>query len=870
MDTKQLNDALDRLFSEGHRIVFWNDPEREFVNTLPFIMLDGVNVLRLDQVGGLEAKLRLEQDDPSERFLVYSPAEEPEFEDDWLLDVRLYSRSFRADRASIILDELGLVNHQLRQHIAARRKFFDNKERVASLKKLVSADDNAADLDRKMLAVVTRAEQPELFNLVRTIFHAFTDESELDLQNPPPVWEQIEKFDLDEPFWQMVKTAFGYSEEAPTLSNFLVRLFVTDYAQHLRAELPTSLLHLQLPPAGRSNAVVCLAQWRDSASRASSYDVLSAEVAGIIKVGDYLHDLEIDTLLDVHTFLDVEKAICRSLRDRVQATADTINAEEVRDIATRRLAGHWVSPHVPGSPNIPRNALRAVYGALAAAAEFFALRNLHRDGFEFDNAPAMYHAYERELFRFDQLYRHFCETADEAEAQHWDVLKGLREDIENCYVHWFLIQASLAWGKFVEGGLLAKWQIEKVPNEQQFFTRHVRPRLEEAENRKAFVIISDAFRYEAAEELVNDLNGKYRFQAELSSQLGVLPSYTRLGMASLLPHKTLTYKASGDVLVDGKPTASLDNRSDVLAVVEGMAVRASDLLAMKKEEGRELVAGKRVVYIYYDRIDATGDDRKSEGETFQAVRTAINEVCDVVRFVINSLNGNFVVVTADHGFLFTETAPGETNKSKLPDKPPGTVVAKKRYLIGHNLGDSEEVWHGKTAITAGAEGEMEFWIPKGANRFHFVGGARFIHGGAMLQEICVPVVTVRHRKSGKSAEETKTKHVTVHVLGANHKITTPKHRFELLQMEPVSERVKPITLKVAVFEGEEPVTNIETVTFDSPSSNMDERKKSVTLTLRDRQYNKKNKYRLVLRDADSDIEQQSVDVIIDRAFTDDF
>src|SRR5690606_18709291 len=113
---------------------------------------------------------------------------------------------------------------------------------------------------------------------------------------------------------------------------------------------------------------------------------------------------------------------------------------------------------------------------------------------------------------------------------------------------------------------------------------------------------------------------------ELSSQLGVLPSYTRLGMASLLPHKTLTYKASGDVLVDGKPTASLDNRSDVLAAVEGMAVRASDLLAMKKEEGRELVAGKRVVYIYHDRIDATGDDRKSEGETFQAVRTAINEV----------------------------------------------------------------------------------------------------------------------------------------------------------------------------------------------------------------------------------------------------
>ena len=51
---------------------------------------------------------------------------------------------------------------------------------------------------------------------------------------------------------------------------------------------------------------------------------------------------------------------------------------------------------------------------------------------------------------------------------------------------------------------------------------------------------------------------------------------------------------------------------------------------------------------------------------------------------------------------------------------------------------------------------------------------------------------------------------------------------------------------------------------------MDERKKWVTLVLQDRQYDKKTPYRLVLRDAETGIEQQSVEVIIDRAFTDDF
>src|SRR5262249_10202775 len=163
-------------------------------------------------------------------------------------------------------------------------------------------------------------------------------------------------------------------------------------------------------------------------------------------------------------------------------------------------------------------------------------------------------------------------------------------------------------------------------------------------------------------------------------------------------------------------------------------------------------------------------------------------------------------------------------------------------------------------ITAGAEGGMEFLIPKGTNRFHFVGGSRFLHGGAMLQEIVVPIITVRHVR-GKSVEETKTKAVKVHVLGTTHKITTQRPRFELIQVEPVSERVKGITLKVAVFESEEPITNIESVTFDSTSDKIDERKKWVQLVLQERQYNKKTPYRLVLRDAETGVEQESVPVI---------
>jgi len=878
MDNTQIENALARLFDEeGNRIVFWNDPEKEFAITVPLLNLpEGVNILRLDQMGPFEAKFRMEREDPEGRYLVYAPSEEPDYESDWLLDIRLYSRSFRADRASIILDQLGLSNQYLAEHLAKRRKFFDNKQRTQKLRTFVAPDDTDVDLDRKMIAVVAKADQPEWFNIIRTLFHEYTTRDngeDIDLAAPPPAWMQIEKFDLEQPFWNMGRILFGYEEENPSLENFLIRLLVTDFAYYLKGEIPTSLSHLVLPMAGRSNAVVCLGQWRDSSSKGSSYDKLSELVAGILKIEDLVYGLKIETLLDVMTFQAVERTIARGLRDRVQSEMETIDAEEVRSISTIRQAGHWASPNVAGAEEIPRAGLYAVYAALVAAADLFTLRNQYSSGLEYDRAQAMYRAYENELFRFDQLYRQFCEQADRAESKNWDVLKKLRQKVEAFYINGYLNDLSEKWGKFVDPkgstALLSSWQIDQVPNQQRFFQTHVEPRLREAERRRSFVIISDALRYEAAEELTRELNGKYRFEARLGSQLGVLPSYTALGMACLLPHEKLEYKPNGEVLVDGEPTSSLDQRSKILERVDGLAIKADELLAMKKEEGRKFVREKRLVYIYQNVIDATGDQRLTEGRTFEAVRRAIEELGAVVSYVINNLNGHHVTITSDHGFLFTESPPGEPDKSSLPDKPPGTVKAKKRYLIGLELGDHDAVWHGLTAATAGVEGEMEFWIPKGSNRFHFVGGARFVHGGAMLQEVVVPVVTVRHIK-GKSVVGTKTKQVTVHVLGINHKITTSRYRFEMIQMEPVSERVKPITLKVAVYEDNEPVTNIESITFESSSDKMEERQKSVTLVLQGRQYDKKKNYRLVLRDAETGVEQESVNVTIDRAFTDDF
>jgi hypothetical protein len=165
---------------------------------------------------------------------------------------------------------------------------------------------------------------------------------------------------------------------------------------------------------------------------------------------------------------------------------------------------------------------------------------------------------------------------------------------------------------------------------------------------------------------------------------------------------------------------------------------------------------------------------------------------------------------------------------------------------------------------------MEFWVPRGGNRFHFVGGSRFVHGGAMPQELVIPVIRVRHIKQADKARQTQTRGVRVSVLGNNFKVTTRRRRFELIQTEAVGGRVKPVTLKVAIYAGDRPVSNSVTVSFDSPSSDMNAWQTAVNLTLEGRPFDDQGRYQLILRDADTGVEQVRHDITIDLSFDSDF
>jgi len=214
------------------------------------------------------------------------------------------------------------------------------------------------------------------------------------------------------------------------------------------------------------------------------------------------------------------------------------------------------------------------------------------------------------------------------------------------------------------------------------------------------------------------------------------------------------------------------------------------------------------------------------------------------------------------------TLSGKYFSSLLDEKPSGTLIAKKRYLLGTDLGETTKAWGGNTATSAGTtpDGSLDYWVPKGASRFHFAGGARFVHGSAMPQEIVVPLVTVRE----SAADSSKTRSVSISLLGSTNKVVTNTQRFEFIQTDAVSERVLARTVVVSLRDGEKLISDQQTLTFDSNSQLLDERKRSVFLTILSGNYESHKRYDLVMRDAVTKVEVLRQPVQIDLAFGNDF
>ncbi len=856
--------GLKAKFAE-HRIVFWHDPDKRFLEELDNLELENVTLLDMTDQSQLAVKKRIEIDEPEQQFLLWFPHDTPPKEFDWLLDIRLYSTEFHADFAAITLNTLGIPQLGLREHIQRRKAFFSTK-RLSALKGLVTEQENEASLDKKMVAVIagvkTAKTEEILFSLITQYVNQQKDDDS-DLEN---TLAMLKRHDLEGVLWDILNQEMGYQAEHPTLENLILKLFCTDLSAQADPQKREWLeKNVLATPSGRASALAFMVTWRADRRYKEAYDYCAQQMQDALRPEDQYRLSSPYDLHECETTLSIEQTIIHALVTQLLEESTTLDREAFKKLLSERQSKYWCQT---------RQEYCAIYDALRQAERLLNLRNRHIDGFHYQDSATFWKAYCEELFRFDQAYRLFNEYALLVHSKGAMILKSLDDYIEALYSNWYLAELSRSWNKVLETeNRMQEWRIAGVPRQQNFYNEVVKPQFNNPQIKRVFVIISDALRYEVAEELGNQINTEKRFTAELRSQLGVLPSYTQLGMAALLPHDEICYQpGSGDIVyADGLSTSGTPNRDTILKKYKGMAVKSDDLLKWKNQQGRDLIRDYEVVYIWHNTIDAMGDSASTEEKTFEACRNAVVELKDLVTRVINRLHGTRIIVTADHGFLFQQQPLSGQDKTTLQIKPDNTIKNHKRFIIGHQLPADDFCWKGKVADTAGVSDNSEFLIPKGIQRFHFSGGARFVHGGAMLQEVCVPVLQVKALQKTAAEKQPQRRPVDIVKHHPLIKLVNNIDKVSLLQTHPVGELYEPRTLNIFIVDNaNNVVSGKERICFDSDNNTMEKRVRDVTLKLIGANFNRRNEYWLILEDAQTETGYQKYPVIIDLAFQDDF
>jgi hypothetical protein len=123
---------------------------------------------------------------------------------------------------------------------------------------------------------------------------------------------------------------------------------------------------------------------------------------------------------------------------------------------------------------------------------------------------------------------------------------------------------------------------------------------------------------------------------------------------------------------------------------------------------------------------------------------------------------------------------------------------------------------------------LEVQLPKSINRLRLSGsGSRFVHGGAALQEVVIPLLTVnKSRQKDISC-------VKVDIIGSEKSvITSGQIGVNFYQSEPVTEKVKARRLRAAIYNASgELISDVHILDFDSPQENPREREQQVRFIL---------------------------------------
>ena len=787
MSEDKITQALSRLF-ERQRIVFWYDAKRELRNSFEALNMPGVEKIELlnNEFG---VKHRVLREQPEQKFLLYRDGPQPDDLDNWLLDVLLAQGEFRTDQVAILLAEMEL-SLEFSELVRAHAEFYQAIKRKDLLKRLLKADDTFGMIRLKMLAVCAGSE-PRLDAVLECLLQELAEGRSDKIK-------LMGRCSLDGFFWEQMIRCYGYKSDEPGIHDFVIELFKSCYAMGLEGEIRLS-----------GDALVFLKRWKDSRQFEAGFETLSAECTDILGIEQDLDKRDFRELIELDYFRLIDQKIINDLVNSVALR--TITSGDVALLVRQRRQSHWYKEY------------RHLYEAIDFAAQFFqALSDVNLTMGSFVEGIERY---SRFWFRLDQLYRKF--TYHVRLSGQATLMETLTDQVENFYSNNYLLKLNDQWQAFVDTG--KQWDATPVLLQRNFYERCVKPFLNK--DNKVCVIISDALRYEIGDELLSLIRQEDRYDAQLESALSMLPSYTQLGMAALLPNNELALanNDTGTVLVDGLSSQGTVNRSKILnqAIAQrSAAVKADAFMALNKEDSRSLLRDHDVLYIYHNRIDATGDKRESEERVFEAVEETLLELIKLIK-KLTGANANNLIVTSDHGFIYQNRALDESDFADVEPEGKPVLFYDRRFVLGLGLKELPSLRKFKST-ELGLVGNVEVQIPKSINRLRLKGsGSRFVHGGASLQEVVIPILKInKKRQSDISAVE-------VDILrGASSVITAGQLAVAFYQAQPVTDKMRPRTLRAGIYtQTGDLISDCHDLTFDLASDNPRERELQVRFVL---------------------------------------
>ena len=791
MEIDKIKEMLEYRFSlttelpQKRHIIFWYDSKKEFKDLIDELNLTDVKIIKLtksvDKKGEaiytniFKTKYTLEVIDTESNYLIYSEYPRAIDSENYLLDIEKYSEFFEADKSAMIVEELKLdrTNYRFGEIIREYSSFFANKERREKLIKLIENPESLDDEEFK-LSILTTISGAKTVDILEILKNIILNRNKL---------QDIEKWMNLEFLFSEIKKKFDI--EVTSFEQFLKILMVTHFYFELGKKPHTNLENYF---KGRKNELYI---FTDSLlQNKQSSEIIRAEfyeLAKDLNIKDRIDELELDYSIKGTAFEYFDKIIIKDIIEIFNS--EIIDYDKYKKYIEIRLDN-----------SLWRGEYQHFYNALLAVNDFFRIKDslIIEDR---EELREIFKDYTKNYFLIDKLYRDFYYSYDKIKnSELAPLFDTLKSKIDKFYEIDYLEKLLALWSSKV-------YEREKLPQQKDFYKNNI-----VKADVRTVVIISDALRYEVGYEISQKLRKEANVkEIKIEAMLTDLPSRTFLGMANLLPCKKERDidLVSAKVLIDGIDSQGTENREKILktSCEESSAISFDNFYKMNRAKQEEFIKGKKVIYIYHDSIDAIGDKGKTENNTFNACKDAVENIVSLSK-LLSSLGVVNIYITSDHGFLYEKKEVEEYNKLELKNTKYKSIG--KRYAIYEK--EVEE----KGCVTLKLD-SLYGVFPEKNQRIKASGsGLQFVHGGASPQEMIIPLINY---KSGANSK--KISKVQVRIRESVAKITSNLTKFSIYQIEAVSIKDKFIErdVSVALYDGDVRVSDEKKLKLNSIEEN---------------------------------------------------